>query len=299
VSTELERIIAVPTGRRPFWRVLDWEGSAGLLAVVFIVVIGVLGPLFAPYGPTQVAVGPIASGPSAQHLLGTDELGRDVLSRLLNGGLTTILVATLSVLVAYALGILIGFWSSSRGGWVDALIVRAVDVVVSLPYLLLVFAIVAIFGSSLPVVAVVLTVVFLPYIVRVTRGISREVYSRDYVQMAVLRGDSRARILFLEVLPNAAGPLLADCGQQLTAGVLTLSTLSYLGIGSQPPSSDWGAMVADGQSLIATSPLAAFAPALCVAMLCIGFNLIADSVRKRVVHADDPRSSGLSVGRGR
>lgn len=281
------------TRRTSFIRNLGWEGGLGLALFLLMLAIGLFGPMLASYSPTKIGVAAPARPPSADNLLGTDGLGRDVMSRLLTGGLSIVLIPTIAITIAYALGVLIGFWAASHGGWRDAIVVRLCDVVMTLPSLLVVLVVIAAFGTSNLILVVVITIGFLPYITRISRGVARDIYTRDYVQMAICRGERRSRILFREVLPNSSGPLLADFGQELTAGVLTVATLSYLGVGTQPPSSNWGAMVAENQPLLSTAPMAALAPALCIGILCLALNLLADAYRRHLGGEADPRRSGL------
>lgn len=285
--------VVAPPGQRRVYR-LRWQGYLGFVLLAVMLLVGLLGPLIAPHSPTAVAVGPTASGPTSANLLGADALGRDVLSRVLTGGIGILLVAAAGVTIAYLLGIAIGFFAALEGGWIDTVVAGGLDILISLPYLLVAFVAVALFGTSDLVIILLLAAVFLPYTTRVARAVAREIASRDFVQLAVCRGESRSTLIFREVLPNASGPLLADYGQQLTFGVLTMTTFSYLGLGANPPESNWGLMIAEGQPILQTAPLAALAPAACVALLCLGLNLVADSYREQLTQEADPRIGGMA-----
>ena len=256
------------------------EGKVGVVLGVAMLLLVALGPLVAPYSPTALAVGPALSGPSTAHLLGTDELGRDVLSRFLAGGRTVLLVPAIAVTVAYIIGGGLGLLGAYRRDALDTVIVRVFDILLSLPILLIALVVITAAGTSTAVVLIVVAAVFIPRVGRLVRGAAQAVVSEDYVAAAEARGESTRRILWAEVLPNAAGPIIATYSLSMTYGIIFVATLSFLGLGAQPPSSDWGLMVAESQEFVVTNPWATIAPAVGIAVFCVSFTLIGDAVTR-------------------
>jgi peptide/nickel transport system permease protein len=256
------------------------EGKVGGTLFVIMLAVAVLGPVFAPYSPTQLSTGPLLSGPSSAHLLGTDELGRDVFSRFLWGGRTVLLVPVAAVTISYLVGGGLGLLGAYRRDAVDTVLVRVFDILLSLPILLIALVVIGAAGTSTPVLLVVVAVVFIPRVGRIVRGAGQAVVSEDYVAAAEARGESTFRIVWAEILPNAAGPIIATYSLSLTYGIIFVATLSFLGLGAQPPSSEWGLMVAQSQEFIAVNPWATVAPAVGIALFCIAFTLIGDAVTR-------------------
>lgn len=263
------------------------EGKVGLALGVFMLALIILGPFIAPYPPTQIAAGPPASGPSAAHLLGTDPLGRDMLSRFLTGGRSVLLVPLAAVLLSLGVGGALGMLGAYRPGTPDQVIVRGFDLVMALPALLIVLVLIAGLGTSVMVVILTVALVFAPRMGRVVRGAAQSVVLSDYVSAAQLRGESTGWILGRELLPNVAGPVLATFALYLTYAIIFVATLSFLGLGAQPPSSDWGLMVAESRSFFALNPWATLAPALGIAALSVAFTLLADAVNRHLSRGTD------------
>lgn len=253
------------------------QGRIGLMLTVFILFVAIIGPYVAPYSPTAL-VGRILQDPSAEHLLGTDQLGRDVLSRVLWGGRTVIMLPTLAVALAFAIGGSLGLLAGYRGGRIDELISRTADILLSIPPLLLVVVLVVTLGSSDPVLIVITGIWFAPRIVRIVRGATSSACAKDYVLAAQARGESAASILWREVTPNITGTLLAELALRLNYAIIFITTLNFLGLGVQPPSSDWGLMVSDGRAFLGPQPLIAVVPAAAIAAIAIGVNLISDQI---------------------
>ena len=253
------------------------QGRIGLILTVSVLIVAIFGPFVAPYSPTAL-VGRIVQGPSPEHILGTDQLGRDVLSRVLFGGRTVIILPALAVTFAFALGGLLGLLAGYRGGRIDELISRTADILMSIPPLLLVLVLVVSLGSSDPVLITITGIWFAPRIVRIVRGATSSVCAKDYVLAAQARGESAASILWREVTPNITGTLLAELALRLNYAIIFITTLNFLGLGVQPPSSDWGLMVSDGRAYLGPQPLIALVPAAAIAALAIGVNLISDQI---------------------
>lgn len=268
------------------------EGRIGVGLGLLVLAVVVLGPALAPYPPEQLGVGPASAGPSAQHLLGTDTLGRDVLSRVLCGGTSVILIPLLAVVLAQLAGGGMGLAAGYLGGRWDAVLARLFDVVMTLPPLLLVLVLIAGLGTSGVVLVVVVALVFLPRAGRIVRAATRSQMHADYVVAAQARGESGAYVVGREILPNIVGPLMADAALRLTYAIIFVATLNFLGLGVQPPQPDWAVMISEGRATIAVTPLAVFAPAAAIAAVSVSANLIADALTAHW-SPDAPRTGGL------
>jgi peptide/nickel transport system permease protein len=272
-------VIAAPLGaRRGVRRFLGIpEGLAGTIGLLVILAISLIGPALAPENPDAIAASP-ALGPSSGHLLGTDALGRDVWSRFLSGGLSVIVLPLIAVAGALVIGCLVGLLSGYLGGWVDTIVTRCVDIVLALPPFLLVLVIIAGFGTGEVVLVVAVAVVYAPSITRVIRSATQVIRPREFVQAANARGDSLWWVTFREIAPNIVPTLLVEIALRLTFAVMFIASLSFLGLGVQPPSSNWGVMVAENRDLLFADPLPVLVPAVGIAVLAISVNLIADAI---------------------
>lgn len=287
---ELDHAGPPPSLRRALLATL--EGRLGLALGLLMLAVIVAGPALAPYDPSALATGPALSGPSAAHLLGTDQLGRDVLSRVLCGGRTVLLVPLAAVTLSLAVGGGLGLLGAYRGGLVDAVITRTFDLLLALPPLLLVLVLIAGLGSSTIVLVLVVAPVFAPRLGRVVRGAAQAVVTQDYMAAARARGESTGRILLWELLPNAAPTVIANFSLYLTYGIIFVATLSFLGLGAQPPSSDWGLMVSQSYGFITLNALATAVPALGIAALSMVFTLIGDAATR---HLTPEAETGMVV----
>jgi peptide/nickel transport system permease protein len=258
------------------------EARLGLILMVVMALVIVVGPLVAPYPPNEIGVGKPAQGPSAEFWLGTDQLGRDVWSRFLNGGASVLLPPIIVVVASFLIGGGAGMLAAYRGGSVDTMISRAFDVLLTMPALLLVLAVISAVGDAPAVVIATVTFVFIPRVGRVIRGATQAVVANDYVAAAQLRGEKTPSILVRDILPNIAGPAVADFALRVTFAVMFISTLNFLGIGAAPPSSAWGLMVADSRGIMRLNPWPTLAPAIGIALLAIATNLLADAFSKYV-----------------
>jgi peptide/nickel transport system permease protein len=267
-----------------FWRTIlgTLEGRLGLALALLMLGLIAVARFFAPYEPTALAVGPVGAGPSSEHLLGTDNLGRDVLSRFLVGGDGVLLVPLAAVTLAFVAGGGLGMLGAYLRGPVDALISRTFDVLMALPPLLLVLVLIAGLGTSRIVLILTVALVFVPRMGRVVRGATQAVVTSDYVAAAQARGERTASIIVRELLPNAAAPVIADYALRLTYAIIFVSTLSFLGLGARPPSSDWGLMVSESRGFLTVSPWATLAPAIGIATLSIALTLIADALTRHL-----------------
>jgi len=247
----------------------------GMAVVAGYGVVAVLAPSLAPYGETQI-VGLEFADWSAQHWLGTDDLGRDVLSRLLYGARNTIGIALLTTLIASALGGVTGLAAGTLRGWVDQVLGRVVDVLMAVPSLILTLLMLAIFGTSIFSMIAIIAVIESTRIFRLARSLALGIGMLDYVTTARLRGEGLTWIIFCEVLPNAGAPLIAEFGLRFCFVFLFIATLSFLGLGIQPPTADWGSMVRDNATLIAYGQMSPLIPAGAIALLTMAVNVIVD-----------------------
>ena len=257
------------------------EGKVGLILTGVMLVVILLGPFVAPYSPTDINLAPANSGPDGAHWFGTDHLGRDILSRFLNGGQTIILFPLIAVTIAYALSGMITLMATYRGGLLDTCVNRGFELMMSLPGLLLTLILVAAFGPTTPVLILSIVIGNMPGTSWMVRGAVLGQLKLEYVQSAQLRGETTLTVVLKEILPNIAVPLMADFTLRITWGIIALSTLSFLGLGVQPPTPDWGLMIEEARSSLRQAPLAAIVPALGIVFLAIGLNLTADAIVNR------------------
>jgi peptide/nickel transport system permease protein len=247
----------------------------GLIVVASYGVVAVLAPVLAPYGETQI-VGLEFADWSAQHWLGTDDLGRDVLSRLLYGARNTIGIAILTTVIAAVVGGFAGLVAGSMRGWVDQVLGRVVDVLMAVPSLILTLLMLAIFGTSIFSMIMIIALIEATRIFRLARALALGIGLFDYVTTARLRGEGLLWIIFREILPNASAPLIAEFGLRFSFVFLFIATLSFLGLGIQPPTADWGSMVRDNATLLSYGQMSPLLPAGAIALLTVAVNFIVD-----------------------
>jgi peptide/nickel transport system permease protein len=248
-----------------------------MLAVVLIVAL--LGPVFAPHSPTAI-VGVPFSKPSGSALLGTDFLGRDVLSRVLYGGRTLIGLSVLATIIGYALGLPAGLLAGYRRGRVDFVLMRMVDVLLAFPPLLFLLVVATGTTENIWGLVVAVGIILSPGLTRIVRAAVLEVSQRSYVEAALARGEGTPRILRREIMPNVLGVVLADVGLRLTYAILLIAAMNFLGLGLQPPKADWALMISENRIAISLQPWAVFVPALLIAGLAVSINLIADAIAR-------------------
>jgi len=262
----------------------------GLLATVILAALAVLciaGPLLAPYDPEQIDFLGRFAAPSARHWFGGDQLGRDVLSRLLVGARTTIPLALLATLVGTLSGAVLGTLSAFLGGRADEAIMRTVDAVMAIPGLLLALLIVSTLGKGSLNAAAAVAIAFIPGMTRITRSVALAARRQDYVSAAIARGESASWIVFAEMLPNVAAPVVVESTIRVAFAVMLFATLSFLGLGAQPPASDWGLMAAEARRFLHQAPWMMIAPAGAIALSAIGFNLLGDGLRDALNPRDE------------
>ncbi|MCW3784712.1 ABC transporter permease [Defluviimonas salinarum] len=236
--------------------------------------------LIAPYDVAEI-VGGVWEPASSQFLLGTDGIGRDLLSRMIYGGQTTILVATAATLLSFVTGSLLGFTAAVMGGGVDQALSRGVDLIMAIPTLIFALIVLSVMPVSLPVLILVMGLLDATRVFRLSRAVAVDIAVMDYVEASRLRGEGRRWVIFHEILPNALSPLVAEMGLRFIFMVLFISTLSFLGLGVQPPLADWGGIVKENKDGIIYGVPAALAPAVAIATLAISVNLVADWILNR------------------
>ncbi|MCB9025855.1 MAG: ABC transporter permease subunit [Bdellovibrionaceae bacterium] len=265
----------------------------GLYVLIVFVLVSLFAPLLAPYDPNtifdnQFNLPPIWSGGEVTHFLGTDDIGRDVLSRLIFGTRISLmvgfLVVTLSLLVGVSLGLLAGYF----GGWVDQIIMRGVDILMALPSILLAIVIVAILGPSLENGIIAVSIVYLPNYIRVVRGATMSEMKKPYVDASKCFGASHWRQILINILPNCMAPIIVLASLGFSEGILNVAALGFLGLGAQPPTPEWGVMLADAKAFIETSPWLVNLPGLCILIVVLSFNLMGDGLRDAL----DPKLKG-------
>ena len=278
----LPRMRRGDTWRRLIRNELTVMGAA-ILALV--VVAALFAPYLSPHDPLAMSPTQLLQPPSPQHLMGTDELGRDVLSRVIWGARISLYVGVISVTIAVAVGVTLGLVAGYHGGLIDDVIARILDVVFAFPTILLALGIVAMLGSSLTNTMIAIGVVYTPVYARLARGTTLAVKERDFVEAAIVSGAGTVRIIVRHILPNVMAPLIVQTSLNLSLAILAEASLSFLGLGTQPPDPSWGTMVSSGQALIELSPWPVVFPGLAIVLAVLAFNLIGDGLRDAL----DPR----------
>lgn len=254
-------------------------GAVGVAILAVVLAIALFGPFVAPE-PLARPIGIPYEGPSAEAPLGTDFLGRDVLSRTLWGGRSVIVLAGLSVLLAYIGGLAVGLAAGYSRGLLDPFLMRGADVLLSLPALLFLLVLVTGLGSSRAVLVLGVALIQLPLVARIIRSATQAQSVRGFVEAAAARGERTSAILVRELLPNIVPTIAADIGLRLTYSIILIASVNFLGLGLQPPSADWGLMVSENRSGLNLNPLAVLAPATLIALLTIAVNMVGDSVAR-------------------
>lgn len=261
----------------------------GLFFTALYFLAAIFAPLLAPYGMAQI-VGDVWEPSSSRHWLGTDSIGRDLLSRMIYGGRTTIFIATVATLLSFFTGSVLGLIAAVMGGWVDQLLSRFIDLIMSIPTLIFALVVLSVMPVTIPILILVMGLLDSTRVFRLARAVAVDINVMDFVEAAKLRGEGRIWVIFREILPNALSPLVAEMGLRFIFAVLFVSTLSFLGLGVQPPQADWGGIVKENKDGIVYGIPAALIPAVAIATLAISVNLVADWVLNR--------TTSLKGGRG-
>lgn len=263
----------------------------GLILTSLFLLTAIFAPLIAPYGMGQI-VGSVWEPMSSKYLLGTDNLGRDLLSRMIFGARTTIFIAVLATALSFTLGAILGLTAAVVGGWFDTIMSRFVDLLMSIPTLIFGLVVLSVLPSTILTLILVMGILDSTRVYRLTRAVAVDINVMDFVEAAKLRGEGRMWIIFREILPNALSPLVSELGLRFIYAVLFLSALSFLGLGVQPPAADWGGMVKENKDGIVFGIPAALIPAAAIAALAISVNLVADWVLNRTTDLKGGRGNG-------
>ena len=272
--------------RRALRRLFRRKGAVvGLVVIAVMIVLALLAPLLAPYDPIATSWTLVRKPPSALHWFGTDDLGRDILSRVIYGTRASLMAGAISVGIAFGVGVPIGLLSGYRGGFVDALISRITDAMLACPFLILAIALAAFLGPSLSNAMIAIGITTTPIFVRLTRGQTMNVKVEDYVEAARAVGTPPWRIAQMHILPNIMPALLVQATLSIAAAINAEAALSFLGLGQQPPAPSWGSMLNAAQRFLTNAPWMAIWPGLGIFLLVLSFNLVGDGLRDAL----DPR----------
>jgi peptide/nickel transport system permease protein len=263
----------------------------GLVITALFLFVAVSAQWIAPYGLGEIAGG-VWEPISAKFPFGTDNLGRDLLSRMLYGAQTTILIAVMATLLSFSLGSILGFTAAVVGGWFDMVMSRFVDLLMAIPTLIFALVILSVLPSSLATLILVMGILDSTRVYRLSRAVAVDLNVMDFVEAAKLRGEGKWWVIFAEILPNALSPLVSEFGLRFIYAVLFLSALSFLGLGVQPPAADWGGMVKENKDGIIFGIPAALVPAAAIAALAISVNLVADWILNRTTDLKGGRGNG-------
>jgi ABC-type dipeptide/oligopeptide/nickel transport system permease subunit len=262
----------------------SWVGMVGAFLVLFWVMVAILAPLLATFDPNSsiqpFAKPGMAAAKGGTFWLGTDHIGRDIMSRIIWGSRTVLIYAPLATLSAYTVGILMGLLAGYRRGWVDDVLSRLADIILSFPVLVLYIIIIATIGASGINIIIAITFASSPGIMRIVRGLVLDLRNRDYVAAAQTRGESDWKVMLVEILPNARGPLIVDACLRLGYVIITIGVLGFLGLGLPPPDPDWGGMVNETRQMAMAFPHMTLFPCIAISSLILGFNLMADGLRE-------------------
>ncbi|WP_298275007.1 ABC transporter permease [uncultured Bradyrhizobium sp.] len=266
--------------RRAWRRLMRRKGAMlGLAVIVLFIVLAVFAPLLVPYDPIATSWSLVRKPPSLQHWFGTDELGRDMLARVVFGARASLLAGVISVGIALAIGVPLGLVAGYRGGFIDGLISRITDAMLACPFLILAIALAAFLGPSLGNAMIAIGVSATPIFIRLTRGQVMSVKVEDYVEAARAMGNPRWRIALVHILPNILPALLVQATLSIAAAIIAEAALSFLGLGQQPPAPSWGSMLNAAQRFLTSAPWMAIWPGLAIFMVVLSFNLVGDGLR--------------------
>ncbi|MDR7419692.1 MAG: ABC transporter permease [Armatimonadota bacterium] len=276
-------------GASPAWRRFRRHRGAqvGLGVVVFFALLALFAPVVAPYSPTDADLAQRLAPRSAAHWLGMDQQGRDLLSRIIYGGRVSLVIGVIAVGVAAVIGLPLGAVAGYRGGWVGQVLMTLIDILLSFPAILVAIIIVALFGPGIRNAMIAIGVSQMPVYARLIRGEVIKLRSETFVEAARAIGLSERRVLIRHVLPNAVGPIIVQSTLNLAGAILSAAYLGFLGLGAQPPTPEWGAMLSDGRTYLRTAPHVAIYPGLAVMLVVLGFNLFGDGLRDAL----DPRAT--------
>lgn len=268
-------VIIAPTETAKALRTCPLTASFGLFVVFTYAIMGIFAPLIAPYGEAEVITEAFAPA-DENMLLGADQLGRDMFSRIVYGARNTVGLALLATILAFVMGALAGLFAATKGGWFDQIMGRVADVIMSVPSLIFALLMLSIFGTNLFVLVIIIAIIYSPRVYRLARAVAGNVVVMDYIEAARLRGEGTWYLIRKEILPNSSAPLVAEFGLEFCFVFLLVAGLSFLGLGIQPPTADWGSMVRENATLISFGELTPLIPAAAIALLTVAVNFVVD-----------------------
>jgi peptide/nickel transport system permease protein len=261
---------------------------AGFVVILLLVITAILAPVIAPFDPNAQSLNEVLAQPSMKHLLGTDQFGRDTLSRIIYGSQISLLVGIVAIFIAAVIGITLGLLAGYFGGWVDQVIMRIVDAQMAIPPIMLVLVIAAVLGGGLKNVMISVGIGMIPAYCRMIYGLVMSSKESDYITAAHVIGARNLRIMFLHLLPNSFPTMIVLVTLNMGNAIMAEASLSFLGIGISPPTATWGSMVSDGYRYLISNPVLSLAPGLCVLLVVVAFNMVGDGLRDAL----DPRLRG-------
>ena len=268
-------ILVLPHEGAKLMRTAPLTAAFGLLTIIVYLIAAVFAPVIAPFGESEI-VGSSFALPDDNMILGGDQLGRDMFSRLIYGARNTVGIAFVTTALAFTLGVVAGLVAAATGGWVDQLLGRIVDTLMAIPQLIFALLLLTIVGTNIVNLTIVIAVLYAPLVFRLTRAVAGNVVVMDYIEAARLRGESTWYLVTKEVLPNITAPLAAEFGLRFCFVFLAISALSFLGLGIQPPTADWGSMVRENATLISFGQITPLIPAAAIALLTVAINFVVD-----------------------
>ncbi|MFD1413279.1 nickel transporter permease [Oceanobacillus jeddahense] len=251
----------------------------GLWIVVFFIILAIFAPLIAPYDPIEQNMAVMLESPSLEHLLGTDEFGRDILSRILYGAQISLAIGVVGVFIAVIIGVILGTISGYFGGFIDNLIMRIMDIFMAFPSFLLALAIVSVLGPGMINVMIAIGIFSIPNFSRISRSAVISIKNMEYIEATKAMGGHDFRIIIKHVIPNCISPIIVIASMQIATAIITAAGLSFLGMGAQPPTPEWGAMLSSGREYLRVAPHVSTIPGLAIMFLVLGFNMLGDGIR--------------------
>ena len=268
-------VVLLPPNGAKVMRTAPLTASFGLFMIMVYAVAGLFAHWIAPYGESEVISQAFAPA-DENMLLGADQLGRDMFSRVIYGARNSVGIALLATTLAFLMGAFGGLMAATRGGWIDQLLSRSVDVIMSIPSLIFALLLLSIMGTNMVVLIVIISIIYAPRVFRLTRAVAGDVVVMDYIEAARLRGEGQWYLIRKEILPNAKAPLIAEFGLEFCFVFLLIAGLSFLGLGIQPPTADWGSMVRENATLISYGETTPLIPAAAIALLTVSVNFVVD-----------------------
>ncbi len=268
-------VILLPANGAKMMRTAPLTASFGLFMIMVYAIAGIFAPWIAPYGESEIISQAFAPA-DENMMLGADQLGRDMFSRVVYGARNSVGIALLATCLAFLMGAFGGLMAATKGGWIDQVLSRGVDVIMSIPSLIFALLLLSIMGTNMVVLIIIISIIYAPRVFRLTRAVAGDVVVMDYIEAARLRGEGQWYLIRKEILPNAKAPLIAEFGLEFCFVFLLIAGLSFLGLGIQPPTADWGSMVRENATLISYGETTPLIPAAAIALLTVSVNFVVD-----------------------